>query len=88
MNKFLKALTNYYSADDISPGLQVSWLKDKSMYYVAIHRFKTNIQSRTILVKALGPTLDEAVQNCMDQWVSLLAEKGINVGLGSLFREI
>lgn len=79
MNRFLKTLTNHYRGDDISPGLQISWLADKGMYYVAIHRFKTNIQSRTVLVKALGLTLDEALQTCWDQWIALLAEKGVSV---------
>jgi hypothetical protein len=61
MKKLLAQLAKKYPHDRIAPGVMVSWLADKELYYVAVHRFKGGLASRKVLASANGPDLENTI---------------------------
>lgn len=58
-----KALTERYSTDQCKPGIQVSHLADKALWYVAIHRYSLPFgEGRIVVQKATGADLDETLE--------------------------
>ncbi len=58
-----KALTERYSTDQCKPGIQVSHLADKGLWYVAIHRYSLPYgEGRIVVHKATGNDLDETLE--------------------------
>lgn len=72
---YLRELCQFYNRDHIAPGIQSAWLPDKSMFYVAVHRFPTrSIESRQVIAKAMHANLEQAEADCMAVWRSLVAQ--------------
>lgn len=72
---YLKELCEFYNRDAIAPGLQSAWLPDKSVFYVAVHRFPTrSIESRTVVAKAMHADLEQAEADCMTIWRGLVLQ--------------
>jgi hypothetical protein len=61
MKKLLAQLAKKFPHDRIAPGVMVSWLADKELYYVAVHRFKGGLRSRKIIASANGPDFENTV---------------------------
>lgn len=58
MEEFLRELTASEPESKTAPGLQISWLAERQMFYAAIHVFPMgNVASRHVLVKALAADL-------------------------------
>lgn len=74
MEEALKELVSHYHADRVSPGLQISWLQERNKFYVAVHRFPTNVESRTIVAKALAETCDMAMEMAMANWRKIMED--------------
>lgn len=54
-----KALSERYSTDQCKPGVQVSHLANKQLWYVAIHRYSLPYgEGRIVVRKATGTDLD------------------------------
>lgn len=64
-----KALSECYSTDQCKPGIQVSHLANKALWYVAIHRYSLPYgEGRIVAFKTTGPDLDE----CLEQAAAVL----------------
>jgi hypothetical protein len=58
-----KALSERYSTDQCKPGIQVSHLADKGLWYVAIHRYSLPYgEGRIVVQKRTGDDLDEVLE--------------------------
>jgi hypothetical protein len=58
-----KALTERYSADQCKPGIQVSHLAEKALWYVAIHRYSLPYgEGRIVVRKETGDDLDAVLE--------------------------
>jgi hypothetical protein len=58
IEEFLRELTASEPESKTAPGLQVSWLSEREMFYAAIHVFPMGtVASRHVLVKSLAPDL-------------------------------
>lgn len=58
-----KALSERYSTDQCKPGIQVSHLADKALWYVAVHRYALPFgEGRIVAHKATGADLDETLE--------------------------
>lgn len=58
MEEFLRELTASEPESKTAPGLQISWLEERQMFYAAIHVFPMgSVASRTVLVKSLATDL-------------------------------
>ena len=78
MREFLIALTNHYSGDRIAAGLQTAYLPDKDQFYCAVHRFPTNVASRTVVAKATEDTLEAAVAKCQEVWTGIITQQKLD----------
>lgn len=73
---FLQALTEYYKNDKIAPGLQMAYLNDKNLWYVAVHTFPGDtIASRKVVAKATDSNFNSAVIKCQEVWESIILEE-------------
>ena len=71
MENFLKELNEYYVGAKIAPGLQIAYLPDKKLFYVAVHIFLYNsIQGRSIVAKALNADLSDCITQCEQDWIA------------------
>lgn len=67
-----KALTERYSSDQCKPGIQVSHLADKALWYVAIHRYSLPYgEGRIVAYRTTGPDLDE----CLERAAAILVPR-------------
>lgn len=58
-----KALTERYHTDQSKPGIQVSHLADKGLWYVAVHRYSLPYgEGRIVVFKTSDPDLDVALE--------------------------
>jgi hypothetical protein len=58
-----KALSERYASDQCKPGIQVSHLANKALWYVAIHRYSLPYgEGRIVVRKATGGDLDEVLE--------------------------
>lgn len=65
-----KALSERYATDQCKPGIQVSHLANKGLWYVAIHRYSLPYgEGRIVAYKTTGADLDE----CLEQAAKILA---------------
>lgn len=78
MEAFLRALTNHYSGDRIAAGLQTAYLPDQDKFYCAVHRFPTNVASRTVVAKATEDTFDAAVAKCREVWDQIILQSKLD----------
>jgi len=61
MRELLAQIARIYRGDRIAPGVMVSYLASKELYYVAVHRFKGGLRSRKIVASAQGPGLEGTI---------------------------
>ena len=61
MIELLTQIAKNYRGDRIAPGVMVSYLAGKELYYVAVHRFESGLCSRKIIASAQGPELKNTI---------------------------
>lgn len=76
---FLQALTAHYGTVGTAPGIMSSYINDRRlgrmMYYVAVQSFPDGtVQSRTIVARAIGESLSEALYKLHVIWKQKLTE--------------
>lgn len=65
---FLKALTEKYSSDYLTPGVTIAWVEKKKQWYASIARFPNNKVERVVSCGSDGETLEQAIRGCMKSW--------------------
>lgn len=69
MDEFAKELTAYHVGNKIAPGVQIAWLVDKGMFYMAVHTFPMGIvESRTIIARALDADYETCLSKLKSDW--------------------
>ena len=68
---FLKALTEYYVADGVAPGVVVSWLPDRRVFYCSVRRYSLHtfaLRSSVVVTGVSKLSADQAVIRAMHKW--------------------
>lgn len=74
---FLKALSEYYSGDRLSPGFHVAWMPEKKMWYAVVKRFPNDAIrtfSERVVVFQTEESLNQAVLGLMKKWKEKIVE--------------
>ncbi len=64
----LQALAEQYSKDSTTPGLVISYLSDKNLYYVSICRYEGYMSAKKVLCKSEETTLTLALLELIKLW--------------------
>lgn len=57
MEELLKLISSLYPQHRVHPGIQLSYLTDKSCFYAAVHVFPNGLSSREIVARSVHPDL-------------------------------
>lgn len=71
LETFLKALCEHYSTDSVAPGIVVSWLGDRRLYYCSVRRYSLHthaLRSNVIVAAASKHSMEAALGLAMKKW--------------------
>jgi hypothetical protein len=73
LHDLIKALCEYYVSDLTAPSVITSWLSEKKLWYVALHRFNGPFaQGREILFNTVNPDFEEAIKDVSQKFLVLI----------------
>lgn len=68
---FLKALCEFYETDSVAPGIVLSWLPDRKVFYCSVRRYSLHthaLRSRVVITAVSRVSPDKAVLTAMRKW--------------------
>jgi hypothetical protein len=69
---FLRAIKEAYAKDKCQPGLVLSWLEDKQLFYASICRYDGyQASNKTVVTSETGTTIAEVLRKLSVKWLSL-----------------
>lgn len=78
IQRFCDELTTCYAEHHLSPSLILSSVPDRKnkgqrIGYAAVHTFPNGLASRNIVCKGSGPSVEAALDQCIEIWVGMQA---------------
>lgn len=76
---FLKALSEYYNNDQLSPGIVSSFVSERQVFYASVNRYQFNGRKEVVVKVESKESMAVALDALADAWKEKVAPRKTNL---------